>query len=327
MPAFYSDFDAARRGVTDYRSTTRDVRRLLHDLDGQIDGLVLNLRENGGGSLQEAVDLTGLFIGDGPVVQVRQADGDVEVEKDSEPAPVYTGPLAVLVDHASASASEIFAGAIQDYGRGIVIGDPTFGKGTVQTLVDLNRLTRAKDPQGQLKMTIAKFYRVNGSSTQHRGVQPDIAIPSVVDSAETGESAQKNALPWDEIAATRYRGDQRLTALAPELARRHQTRIAGDPDYQAFLRDLEFTRQQRDKTTVSLLESRRRAEREQIEAWQRERENRYRIAKGLPLLKSGDEIPEGKDSAIPDAALEESARIVADLIGLIDSNSALVMSR
>ena len=327
VPAFYSDFDAARRGVTDYRSTTRDVRRLLHDLDGQIDGLVLNLRENGGGSLQEAVDLTGLFIGDGPVVQVRQADGDVEVEKDSEPAPVYTGPLAVLVDHASASASEIFAGAIQDYGRGIVIGDPTFGKGTVQTLVDLNRLTRAKDPQGQLKMTIAKFYRVNGSSTQHRGVQPDIAIPSVVDSAETGESAQKNALPWDEIAATRYRGDQRLTALAPELARRHQTRIAGDPDYQAFLRDLEFTRQQRDKTTVSLLESRRRAEREQIEAWQRERENRYRIAKGLPLLKSGDEIPEGKDSAIPDAALEESARIVADLIGLIDSNSALVMSR
>ena len=141
VPAFYSDFDAARRGVTDYRSTTRDVRRLLHDLDGQIDGLVLNLRENGGGSLQEAVDLTGLFIGDGPVVQVRQADGDVEVEKDSEPAPVYTGPLAVLVDHASASASEIFAGAIQDYGRGIVIGDPTFGKGTVQTLVDLNRLT------------------------------------------------------------------------------------------------------------------------------------------------------------------------------------------
>ncbi len=326
VPAFYSDFDAARRGVADYRSTTRDVRRLLNDLNGKIDGLVLNLRENGGGSLQEAVDLTGLFIGDGPVVQVRQSDGDVEVEKDNEPAPVYTGPLAVLVDHASASASEIFAGAIQDYGRGIVIGDPTFGKGTVQTLVDLNRLTRAKDPQGQLKMTIAKFYRVNGSSTQHRGVQPDIAIPSAVDSAETGESAQKNALPWDEIAATRYRDNRQLATLTPELVRRHQARIANDPDYQAFLHDLEFTRQQRDKTTVSLLESQRRAEREQIEAWQRERENRYRTAKGLPPLKAGDEIPEGKDSVIPDASLEESARIVADLIGLLGSNSTLVMS-
>ncbi len=327
VPAFYSDFDAARRGVADYRSTTRDVRRLLNELNGKIDGLVLDLRENGGGSLQEAVDLTGLFIGDGAVVQVRQADGDVEVEKDSEPAAVYTGPLAVLVDHASASASEIFAGAIQDYGRGIVIGDPTFGKGTVQTLVDLNRLTKAKDPQGQLKMTIAKFYRVNGSSTQHRGVQPDIAIPSIVDSTETGESAQKNALPWDEIAATRYRDNRQLAMLAPELARRHQTRVAINPDYQAFLRDLEFTRQQREKTTVSLLESGRRTEREQIEAWQRERENRYRSAKGLPPLKPGDEIPEGKDSVVPDAALEESARIVADLVGLIGANSALVMSR
>jgi carboxyl-terminal processing protease len=194
-------------------------------------------------------------------------------------------------------------------------------------LVDLNRQTKAKDPQGQLKMTIAKFYRVNGSSTQHRGVQPDIAIPSAVDNTETGESAQKNALPWDEIAATRYRDNRQLAALAPELARRHQTRAAINPDYQAFLRDLEFTRQQRDKTTVSLLESGRRTEREQIEAWQRERENRYRGAKGLAPLKPGDAIPEGKDSVIPDAALEESAWIVADLIGLIGSDSALVMSR
>ena len=327
IPAFYSDFDAARRGDPNYRSTTRDVRRLLNELNGKVDGLVLDLRENGGGSLQEAVDLTGLFIGEGPVVQVRNVGGGVEVEKDSEPSQAYTGPLAVLVDHASASASEIFAGAIQDYGRGLVIGDPTFGKGTVQTLVDLNRFTRARDPQGQLKLTIAKFYRVNGSSTQHRGVQPDIAIPSAVDSEEVGESAQKNALPWDEIAAARYRGDRGILALTPELARRHQTRVAGDPDYQAFLRDLEFTRQQQDKTTVSLLENQRRIERERIEAWQRERENRYRIIKGLPPLKPGDEIPEGKDSVIPDVALEESTRIVADLIALGGSGSALVVNR
>ena len=327
IPAFYSDFDAARRGDPNYRSTTRDVRRLLEELRGKVDGLVLDLRENGGGSLQEAVDLTGLFVGDGPVVQVRNAGGNVAVEKDSEPGQVYDGPLAVLVDHASASASEIFAGAIQDYGRGIVIGDPTFGKGTVQTLVDLNRFTKAKEAQGQLKLTIAKFYRINGSSTQHRGVRPDIAIPSIVDSEEVGESAQKNALPWDEIAATRYRGDQRLVTLAPELVRRHQGRIASDPDYQAFLHDLNFTKQQREKTTVSLLESQRRAERERIETWQRDRENRYRVLKDLPPLKVGDEIPEGKDSAIPDAALAESARIVADLILLGSSGSTVVMNR
>ena len=326
IPAFYSDFDAARRGDPNYRSTTRDVRRLLDELRGKVDGLVLDLRENGGGSLQEAVDLTGLFVGDGPVVQVRNAGGNVEVEKDSEPGQAYDGPLAVLVDHASASASEIFAGAIQDYGRGIVIGDPTFGKGTVQTLVDLNRFTKAKESQGQLKLTIAKFYRINGSSTQHRGVRPDIAIPSIVDSEEVGESAQKNALPWDEIAATRYRSDQRLMTLAPELARRHQGRIASDPDYQAFLRDLDFTKEQREKTTVSLLESQRRAERERIETWRRDRENRYRALKDLPPLKVSDEVPEGKDSAIPDAALVESARIVADLILLGSSGSAVVMN-
>jgi len=331
IPAFYSDFDAARRGDPNYRSTTRDVRQLLDELRDKIDGLVLDLRENGGGSLQEAVDLTGLFVGNGPVVQVKNAgSNEPEIEKNSESGQAYAGPLAVLVDHASASASEIFAGAIQDYGRGIVIGDPTFGKGTVQTLVDLNRLTRAKEPQGQLKLTIAKFYRVNGSSTQHRGVRPDIAIPSATDSEEVGESAQKNALPWDEIAPTRYRGDRILTTLIPELARRHQTRIAGDPDYQAFLRDLEFARQQREKTTVSLLESQRRAERERVESWQRERENRFRAAKGLPPLKPNDEIPDGKDSVIPDTALEESARIVGDLVvlsGTGNASSALVMGR
>ncbi|MBK8182776.1 MAG: carboxy terminal-processing peptidase [Candidatus Competibacteraceae bacterium] len=331
IPAFYSDFDAARRGDPNYRSTTRDVRRLLEEMRGKIDGLVLDLRENGGGSLQEAVDLTGLFIAEGPVVQVKNAGNDEpEVEKDSDPAQVYDGPLAVLVDHASASASEIFAGAIQDYGRGVVIGDPTFGKGTVQTLVDLNRLTRAKEPQGQIKLTVAKFYRVSGSSTQHRGVRPDIAIPSMLDTEEVGESAQKNALPWDEIAPTRYRGSQALTALIPELARRHQARIAANPDYQAFLRDLEFTREQREKTTVSLLEKQRRAEQERIESWQRERENRFRLGKGLPPLKPGDEIPEGKDSVIPDAALNETAQIVGDLFllrGGDNASNVLVMGR
>ena len=330
IPAFYSDFEAARRGVRDYRSTTRDVRQLLKELQGRIDGLVLDLRQNGGGSLQEAVDLTGLFIDSGPVVQVRSADGRVELEEDQQRGATYDGPLAVLVDHASASASEIFAGAIQDYGRGVVIGDPTFGKGTVQTLVDLNRLTRAKEPQGQLKMTIAKFYRVSGGSTQHRGVRPDIKIPSAMDEEDIGEGTQKNALPWDEMPATSYqKANLRVEAQLSELRRRHQKRIGDDKDYQAFLSDLDFARQQRKKTTVSLLETERRREQERLETWQRDRENRYRVVKKLSLLKPGDEIPEGKDSVIPDMALEESARIVADLILLNsdESNSTLVMGR
>ncbi|MDZ7621968.1 MAG: carboxy terminal-processing peptidase [Candidatus Competibacteraceae bacterium] len=330
IPTFYSDFEAARR-VADYRSTTRDVRQLLETLRGEVDGLVLDLRDNGGGSLQEAVDLTGLFIGGGPVVQVRNAGGKVDIEEDGDSARVYDGPLAVLVNHASASASEIFAGAVQDYGRGLVIGDPTFGKGTVQTLVDLNRFTRTQEPQGQLKLTFAKFYRISGGSTQHRGVQPDIHVPSsVMDSDEVGESAQKNALPWDEIASARYRGDQQLAALVPELRQRHQARTKKDPDYQSFLQDLEFTRQQRNKTTLSLMESQRRAEREYLENWRRERENRYRVAKGLPPLKPGDPIPEGEESAVPDATLEESSRIVADLILLSDPNEtrrSLVLGR
>ena len=317
VPTFYSDFEAARNGVADYRSTTRDVRLLLKELRDEIDGLVLDLRDNGGGSLQEAVDLTGLFISGGPVVQVRNAGGRIEIEEDGDSGRVYAGPLAVLVNHASASASEIFAGAIQDYGRGLVIGDSTFGKGTVQTLVDLNRFTRTQEPQGQLKLTFAKFYRISGGSTQHRGVQPDIHVPSsVLDSDEVGESAQRNALPWDEIAAARYRGDPQLAALLPKLRQRHQARTKNDSDYQDFLEDLEFTRRQRDKPTLSLLESQRRAERAYLESWRRERENRYRAAKGLPPLKPGDLIPEGEDSAVPDTTLEESARIIADLIVL-----------
>lgn len=325
IPTFYSDFESARRGDPNYRSTTRDVRRLLKDLGGKVDGLVLDLRGNGGGSLQEAIDLTGLFIKEGPVVQVRNSSGDIEVEKHNDDDPAYAGPLAVLVDHTSASASEIFAGAIQDYGRGLVIGDPTFGKGTVQTLVDLNRLTRGQEPQGQLKLTIAKFYRVSGSSTQHRGVTPDITIPSPMEGDEVGESSQKNALPWDEIAAARYRSNPTLATLVPELNRRHQARISTDADYQAFLRDIAFTREQRQKTTVSLEESQRRTERDRIEAWQRDRENRYRVLKGLPPLKPGDDIPEGEKSAVPDAALDESTYIVADLIALDRSARALVL--
>lgn len=332
VPTFYSDFAAAQRGESNYRSTTHDVHRLLTELQGQkTDGVVLDLRQNGGGSLQEAVELTGLFIKEGPVVQVRNSSGGVEVENDPDPKLVYDGPLAVLVDRFSASASEIFAGAIQDYGRGLVIGDPTFGKGTVQTLIDLNRFAKAKDPSGQLKLTIAKFYRVNGSSTQNRGITPDIAFPSVFGSDEVGESAQQHALPWDEIKPTRYQGSRYLTGLVPELAQRYQARVAHDPAFSELLKDIDAAKQARQKTTVSLLESQRKVEWDKSQAKMRERENQHRISQGLKPLRADEAIPEHKDNEKdgPDLLLEESARIVADLVNLLDQqggSKALVMS-
>ena len=327
IPTFYSDFAAAQRGDSNYRSTSRDVHRLLDELREQgVDGVIVDLRQNGGGALQEAVELTGLFIKEGPVVQVRNSKGDVDVESDPDPALVYEGPLVVLVDHFSASASEIFAGAIQDYGRGIVIGDPTFGKGTVQTLIDLNRyLATAGDRLGQLKLTIAKFYRITGSSTQHRGVIPDIHFPSAYASDEVGESAQERALPWDEITPTKYRGSRRLSSLIPELTKRHQARITTDPAFNILLENIDTAKRVRNETEISLLQSRRKAERDEAEVKRRQWENLHRQSQGLEPLLSEDEL---QDDA-PDLLLDESVHIIADLINLLDhqdSSEALVMT-
>ena len=201
VPTFYMDFEARARGDKDFRSTTRDVRKLLDELQQkQIDGLIVDLRSNGGGSLSEATDLTGLFIDKGPVVQVRNSQGRVQLERDTDRGVAYAGPMAVLVNRNSASASEIFAGAIQDYDRGLVLGEPTFGKGTVQNLVDLNRYDDSMEGKlGQLKATIAQFFRVAGGSTQHKGVIPDITFPTALSNEDHGERALENALPWDSI--------------------------------------------------------------------------------------------------------------------------------
>lgn len=318
IPTFYLDFAAVQRGASNYRSTTRDVRRLLSQLKAEkVDGLIVDLRQNGGGSLQEAIELTGLFIESGPVVQIRNTKGEVEVERDPDPTQAYGGPLAVLVDRYSASASEIFAGAIQDYQRGIVIGEQTFGKGTVQSLFDLDRyVTDSKDPTGQLKLTIAKFYRINGSSTQHRGIIPDIAFPSAFDSQEVGESARENALPWDEILPTRYQTGGSLDGLIPALARRHEARIGSDPAFQELLEDIEITRQALDQTRVSLLESQRRAEREEQQSRELERENRRRLAQGLAPLKQLEDATD--EEPAPDLLLDESAHIITDMITLLE---------
>ena len=261
VPSFYLDYAALTRGEEDYTSTTRDVERLVGELEAEgIDGLVLDLRQNGGGHLSEATELSGLFIERGPVVQLRQTRRNIEVLDDPMPGVVYDGPLAVLVDRYSASASEIFAAAIQDYQRGIVIGQQTFGKGSVQNLFNLDRFIRAPG-YGQLTLTIGKYYRVTGGSTQHRGVIPDIELPSLVDTNTVGESTRDTALPWDQIDPTRFRAEPSLDPAIQLLTERHTARAANDPDYNFLLADVAAFGKLRERETVSLNLLERQAER------------------------------------------------------------------
>lgn len=314
IPAFYADFAAAQAGDDDFRSTTRDVRRLLQELeDENVDGIVIDLRGNSGGSLQEAADLTGLFIPEGPIVQIKRSDGDREIMRDRDTGIAYDGPLAVMVDRFSASASEIFAGAIQDYGRGIILGEQTFGKGTVQTLVDLNRFTRNRDDDeaGRLKLTIAKFYRVTGSSTQKRGIVPDITFPSVHGEEEVGESAADNPLPWDQIDATRFTRLGDLEDTIALLRQRHEERSAEDDAYQALLAEMEKLSALNERNTVSLNRSTREAERDENNARRLEKANRRREAHGLEPIESLDDLDLAEDE--PDTLLDATVQIMADL--------------
>ncbi len=274
LPTFYQDFDARRRGDRDYKSATRDVERLLVELKAdKVDGVIVDLRNNGGGSLTEATDLTGLFIDKGPVVQVRNAGGQVESESDTRSGMTWDGPLAVLVNRASASASEIFAAAIQDYGRGVIIGEPTFGKGTVQNLVDLDDVAHNEKPMfGEVKMTIAQFFRINGGSTQLRGVTPDISFPLTVDAKDFGESSYDNALPWTSIAPAKYQAVADLKPIVPLLAERHGGRVADNGEWKNFESDLADARQLRESKTISLNEQVRRKERDEQEAKRKARE-------------------------------------------------------
>ncbi|MGH8173342.1 MAG: carboxy terminal-processing peptidase, partial [Rhodanobacteraceae bacterium] len=256
------------------RKLHRDVERLLGELKTEkVDGVIVDLRNNGGGSLAEATDLTGLFIDKGPVVQVRNAAGQVEQEEDPHPGMAWDGPLAVLVNRASASASEIFAAAIQDYGRGVIIGEPTFGKGTVQNLVDLDELAHNEKPEyGEVKMTIAQFFRINGGSTQLRGVTPDISFPLSVDASEFGESSYDNALPWTSIAPARYQTIADLKPIVPMLEERHTTRVAANTEWQTFAAEIADARAVRSEKIVSLNENARRKERDEQEAKRKARE-------------------------------------------------------
>ena len=320
IPAFYIDFEAMRKGDPQYKSTTRDVSKLLNELiDEGVDGIIIDLRENGGGSLREVNELTGLFIEQGPTVQVRHSSKQVYRDGKRSSSAYYQGPLVVLINRLSASASEIFAGAIQDYQRGIVVGTQSFGKGTVQSLNPLKH--------GQLKITESKFYRISGESTQHRGVIPDIEFPASYDKEKVGESSLDNALSWDRIDPVRHRRYFNLPAIMPELKAKHAERFKTDPDFIFLQAQLELQEQFRSVTTISLNEKTRLANQEQDQAKKLLIQNARRTAKGLEPLAALDELdvteeadqaakePEqemDKDDEEVDPLLREAGHILVD---------------
>jgi carboxyl-terminal processing protease len=339
LPSFYEDVDAARKGDKDYRSATRDLAGLLAKLKAQkVDGLLVDLRNNGGGSLREAVTLTGLFIGKVPVVQTRSAKGDVTVSRNVDTGVAWDGPLGVLINRGSASASEIFAAAIQDYGRGLIIGEPSFGKGTVQTVANLDQFANNPKPTyGELKMTIAQFFRVNGGTTQLRGVTPDIGFPPTSDDAQFGESSFGNALPWTRIEPADYAPVGDLKAQLPVLLAWHERRVQRDPDFESLLEDIARVQELRKKNVISLNEAVRRQER----AAQAKRLTARLAADGSTAAqaessaladdgllfnerKLGPDIAAEKArAAIKDVILNEAVSILSDSVALKQGNSGV----
>lgn len=313
IPAFYIDFEAQRKGDTEYKSTTRDVKKLIAELEEEkIDGIIIDLRNNGGGSLQEAVELTGLFIEKGPVVQVKSSNGKIEVDEDPNKELFSDKPLAVLINRYSASASEIFAGAIQDYGRGIIIGEQSFGKGTVQNLIDLNRFMSTKDKElGKLKITIAKFYRITGSSTQKLGVIPEIEFPSIPRD-NFGEASRPSALKWDQIPSTNFNRYDDLSLYFPILLKKHEERIADNLEFYYLNEDIEEYNIRKEKKDYSLNKDVRQKERDKNEVKKDEREQERIEKENLVIYEKGEVKKE--NLRVDDPLLEETGFILADLI-------------
>jgi carboxyl-terminal processing protease len=312
IPLFYRDFEGANKHESDFQSTTRDVKRFLADFKTKkIDAVVIDLRNNGGGSLTEAVSLSGLFIPKGPMVQVKFSTGEHEVLDDKDPSVDYDGPLAVMVNRFSASASEIFAGAIQDYQRGIIVGEQTFGKGTVQTQVDLAQfLPKETEKLGMLKLTVQKFYRITGNSTQRKGVMPDVEFPSGFSAEEYGESSQPTALPWDEISPSRFIMSKNVTPLTVKALReKYNYRIKTDTELKQLVEDVAEFKKNKGHTTISLQEDKRKKERE-------EADKRRKGTKALEDLAAGSEEGEGKEKTKKDIYLKECGRILADYIAV-----------
>lgn len=311
LPGFYMDFEEYQKGNPEYRSTTRDVKRLIGELQTEgVDGIVMDLRNNGGGSLAEAIDLAGLFIKDGPVVQVKNSTGKVELGLDDDKQVVYSGPLVVLTNRFSASASEIFAGAIQDYHRGVIVGESTYGKGTVQTVLDLNRfITDGKEEVGELKLTFQKFYRVTGSSTQNKGVSPDIKLPSALSSSQYGESSSPSALPWDVINPTSFQKvlDVNDKVLAG-LTKAYLDRSKFDSSLKKYITETEELRKNLSQTKISLNEAKRKVEMDEAE------KQKVINEKLDTKVTSKESIPVDELLKLNDEYLREGLLILADLL-------------
>ncbi|MCX2431801.1 MULTISPECIES: carboxy terminal-processing peptidase [unclassified Pedobacter] len=339
LPAFYADFKAANAGDKNYKSTTRDVRKLVDSLKNidKVDAIVMDLRGNGGGSLVEAISLTGLFIDRGPVVQVKDLRGKIEVDEDENAGVAWNGPFGVIVDRLSASASEIFAGAIQDYGRGIIMGSQTYGKGTVQSSIDLNKLvnpgmlqkiaglvtkdktlgtsptsTNASDINlGQINLTMAKFYRVAGSSTQHKGVLPDVIFPSLYPMDKIGEDTEPSALPWDVIPSSNFTAVANLSAVKAGLMKNSEQRISNSLDFKYLKEDIAELKKRDKEVSVPLNEAKLKAEREAQEAKSLARQNDLRALRGLPAIKKGEKITK-QDTF--DFIEDESLKVMGDFM-------------
>jgi len=339
IPGFYIDFKAYQSGDPNYKSTTRDVRLILDTLKRQnVDGILIDLRTNGGGSLMEAIELTGLFIKSGPVVQVRDARR-TEVDKDEDPSIAWTGPMGVMVDRFSASASEIFAAAIQDYGRGVILGTQTYGKGTVQSAIDMSRFispidnilmkvqgenttTSTAAPKfGQINLTMAKFYRINGSSTQHKGVIPDIQFPMIFPADKYGESSESSALPFDAIKPSSFTPVANLGSIKPKLISQHEQRMKSSSEYKYLLEDIQQFKKRDGETSVTLNEAQLKKERDEQEARTLARDNARRALQGLPPLKKGEVKPKEDNDFVQD----ESLQVMGDFIKLNESGQFSVV--
>jgi carboxyl-terminal processing protease len=348
LPSFYEDFSAKQQGLKDYKSTTRDVARLLKELKAKkVEAILMDLRNNGGGSLTEAVELTGLFVGKGPVVQVRNASGQISVESAHQSERTWDGPLGVLINRSSASASEIFAAAIQDYGRGLIVGEPSFGKGTVQTMIDLDRIAKSDKAQlGELKITIAQFFRINGGTTQLRGVTPDLSFPGFLEVGEYGESSYDNAVPWTQIPAASYALRGSVQEVLPVLTAQHKARINKERDFQYMQEDIAEFNLLRKKNAISLNEAQRRKEKDALEAKLAARKSIKSATSGANTEAARDEqLARTKDDGLQagerdltselaaekarknekDVILMEAANILGDEVELLRSGANLAI--
>lgn len=319
IPMFYRDFEGARSREKDFKSTSADVKKFLNEFknEGGVDAVVIDLRNNGGGSLIEAIELTGLFISKGPVVQRKSSEGRISTELDENPELVYDGPLAVMINRFSASASEIFAAAIQDYKRGIVVGEQSYGKGTVQSVVDLTRYIGETEPAGSLKITLEKFYRINGSSTQHKGVSPDFALPSAFTAEEYGESAQKSALPWDKIASSAYQPVNAIpSSIQSKLLVNFQNRMKTNTELLKLKSDTEKFKKYKEKNLVSLQLEKRKKELEELKKQPDETESIVQAMGGNVVEDPAKTEKDKKDKHEKDVYLKETKQIVLDWLSL-----------